>query len=460
MEAHGVYAAAGAISLGTLAFLHLLVWRTQRQTWSFLFGLVFAIAALIYAFDDQARPVGGQPHPLAMLLGALGMVLVGWALIDYAGVAGPWRDRLRYGIAAVMAVFVIWRLAGGTSRLGGFVLYAAIVAVCAGLSGWAMRREPRHGHGFVLVALSLFPLAVAAAGLGWIEVAMLRYLLIVPAAVLGMTVLTTGLLRAHRRADGELARRREAETELRRLNESLEQRVAERTGELAAMVAGLESFNRNVSHDLRGPLGGIASAMDLALDALARGDTGLLQRLLPPVRDQARESAALVASLLDLARAGRVELEVREVAPATLIADALKTLRDADASAPAVPVTVQMLPTVVADPGLLRQVFVNLIGNAVKFSREAGTPQIEVGTRSDPDGPVLYVRDNGVGFASADSTRLFEPFQRLHGQRFQGSGVGLSIVKRIVERHGGRVWAESEPGRGATFCFTLGRSAL
>ena len=209
MEAHGVYAAAGAIALGTLAFLHLLVWRSQRQSWSLLFGLVFAIAALIYAFDGQARPAGGGPHPLAMLGGALGMVLVAWALIDYAGVTGPWRERLRYGVVALMAGFVLWRLAGGTSRLGGFIVYASVVALCAGLSGWAMKREPHHGHGFVLVALGLFPVAVAAAAGGWIEVGSLRYLLIVPAAVLGMTVLTTGLLRAQRRADVELARRRE-----------------------------------------------------------------------------------------------------------------------------------------------------------------------------------------------------------------------------------------------------------
>jgi signal transduction histidine kinase len=458
MQAFGVYAVAGAIALGTLAFLHLLVWRVQRQGWSLLFALSFGVAALIFAFDVQARPPGQGAHPLAMLLGAAGLLLGSWGLIDYAGLPAPWRGRLRAGIAAVVAVFVVWRLAGGTSRLAGFVIYAAVIAALAGIAASAMRREPHHGHAFVLVALALFPLAVLAAALGWLEVGTLRYLLIVPIAVLGMTVLTTGLLRAQRRADLELARRREAEAALRRLNESLEQRVAERTDELAAMVAGLESFNRSVSHDLRGPLGGIASAMDLAIEALERGDTPPLQRLLPAVRDQARVSAALVASLLELARAGRVELAVQEVATEPLVADALKALREVDADAPALPVTVQALPTVVADPGLLRQVFVNLIGNAVKFSRDVAAPQVEVGARSEPGGPVLYVRDNGVGFASAESPRLFEPFQRLHGQRYQGSGVGLSIVKRIVERHGGRVWAESEPGRGATFCFTLGRA--
>jgi signal transduction histidine kinase len=455
MENQGVYAVAGAIALGTLAFLHALVWRAQRQRSSLLFALAFTLVALIYAFDTQARPPGMGVHPAALLAGAAGLTLCAWGLIAYVGVPDPLAGRLRWGVATVLLLFVLWRLTGA-SRLAGFVVYAGVVALVAGLAGWAMRREPRHGHGFVLVALMLFPVAVTAAAAGWIPVGSLRYLIIVPTAVLGATVLTTGLLRAQRRADIELLRRGEAETELRCLNESLEQRVAERTGELAAMVAGLESFNRSVSHDLRGPLGGIASATGLALEALDRGDLALLRRVLPLVQTQAETSAALVLSLLELARAGQVEPELRDVELGALVADSLKTLQPA-ASAVALPVHVASLPIARVDPGLLRQVFVNLIGNAIKFSRDTAEPAIEVGSRTEGRDTVLYVRDNGVGFAQAEAARLFEPFQRLHGQRFEGTGVGLSIVKRIVERHGGRLWAESEPGRGATFYFTLTR---
>jgi signal transduction histidine kinase len=458
METHEVYAVAGAIALGMLAFLHALVWRAQRQSWSLLYALAFACAALIYAFDTQARPQGMGAHPVAMLVGAAGLLLGSWALIDYVGLPEPARGRLRAGIAAALVAFIVWRLAGGTSRLGGFAIYGSVIALLAGLAGWAMRREPRHGHGFVLVALALFPLAVASAALGWIEVGTLRYLLIVPTAVLGMTVLTTGLLRAQRRADLELARRREVEAELRRLNESLEHRVAERTGELSTMVSGLESFNRSVSHDLRGPLGGIASAMGLAVEALDRGDMDLLRRILPLVRAQAESSADLVLSLLELARAGRAEIGLREVALQPVVEEAMKALQASlgtDVTLPAV--RIHPLPVVKADPVLLRQVFVNLIGNAIKFSRDASEPQIEVGSLAEGSEPVLFVRDNGVGFASDDATRLFEPFQRLHGQRFEGSGVGLSIARRIVERHGGRLWADAKPSSGATFYFTLAR---
>ena len=120
------------------------------------------------------------------------------------------------------------------------------------------------------------------------------------------------------------------------------------------------------------------------------------------------------------------------------------------------PVQVGSLPTVEADPGLLRQVYVNLIGNALKFSREAAEPRVEVGAFAQAGGHVMFVRDNGVGFDSDKAEHLFEPFQRLHRGNFTGHGVGLSIVKRIVERHGGRVWAQSRPQHGATFYFWLG----
>ncbi|HEX7688910.1 MAG TPA: ATP-binding protein, partial [Burkholderiaceae bacterium] len=123
---------------------------------------------------------------------------------------------------------------------------------------------------------------------------------------------------------------------------------------------------------------------------------------------------------------------------------------------PGVAIVVQPLPQVEADAGLLRQVFVNLVGNACKFAAGGVLPRVEIGHGQTPCGPAFYVRDNGVGFAPEDAGRLFRPFERLHGARFEGFGVGLSIVRRIVEHHGGRVWAESSPGQGATFRFTLG----
>ena len=177
--------------------------------------------------------------------------------------------------------------------------------------------------------------------------------------------------------------------------------------------------------------------------------------MLEAISKQADTSADLVASLLALARVGEAALAARRVDVRPLVHDALDALRLAQPACAEVRVVVQPLPTVEADPGLLRQVYLNLIGNAFKFTSETGDPRIEVGATGTGAGPVLFVRDNGIGFEAGEAAELFEPFRRLHGPRYEGHGVGLSIVKRIVERHGGRLWAESTPGAGAAFYFTL-----
>jgi signal transduction histidine kinase len=162
-----------------------------------------------------------------------------------------------------------------------------------------------------------------------------------------------------------------------------------------------------------------------------------------------------VEDLLSLARVGEVDLASQPVNLESFVRDTIEQMRLADPRGVPLPVTVSALPTVEADPGLLRQVYVNLLGNAIKFSREASPPQIEVGAYVEDGQQVLFVRDNGVGFDPAQAERMFTPFTRLHDQRYQGHGVGLCIVKRIVERHGGRVWAQAKPDAGATFYFSL-----
>jgi len=308
--------------------------------------------------------------------------------------------------------------------------------------------------GLLLVS---FPATVAAAAMGWIELSLLRYVAAVPALALGMGVLTTSLLRAQRRATDELRRRKAADEALQILNESLERRVAQRTAELQQVIAGLESFNRSVSHDLRGPLGGIAGVSRLAREALGRGDTAQTARYLDAIETQAESSSQLVGALLALARVSDVDLAPQPLDLDVFVRETLEHIRLAQPAHTRLPVTLHPLPRVHADPELLRQVYVNLVSNALKFSREAASPQVELGACEQDGEQVLYVRDNGVGFDAERAHDLFEPFRRLHGgKRFQGSGVGLSIVKRIVERHGGRIWAQSQPDAGATFFFSLG----
>lgn len=461
MPATDFFAITGAASLAMLALLHGRVWLVQRQRWAALFSLCMALGAVYYLFDPWLRPEGEQANPAGSLLGALLLLTMFWALVEYVGLPRRATLVLLAGGLGVGVVLLALRLGGVLPRVGGFISYSAYFTVFALVAAWGMRREPARGHGLVLLALLTYPVAVALMLLGHVPRDLVRYVIIVPSVMLGMTVLTTGQMRERAAAQAEVQRRRTAEAELRRLNDSLELRVAERTAELSSMVAGLESFNRSVSHDLRGPLGGMANAARLAQQALDQGRHDDVQRMLGLLEGQAESSAALVTSLLALARAGSDDLNPCALDTAAVVGESLAQLRSGPqggvtAVGADCKVTVLPLPAVTADPGLLRQVFVNLLANAMKFSCGVEQPQIEVGALTQQGQTVLFVRDNGVGFAASSARRLFEPFQRLHDGRFQGSGVGLSIVKRIIDRHGGRLWAESAPGQGATFFFTLG----
>ena len=211
-------------------------------------------------------------------------------------------------------------------------------------------------------------------------------------------------------------------------------------------------------HDLRGPLGGIAGAARLAQEFIAENRHGEATQFLRAIATQAGATTQLVDALLALARASDATPVRRRFEMSALVVEVLASLRQARAGA-VLPVVVVPLAEIDADLDLARQLLVNLIGNALKFAAEVPQPEICVGMIVGPGEKVFFVRDNGVGFDAERARCLFKPFQRLHGSRFEGSGVGLSIVKRIVDHHGGRVWAESEPGRGATFYFSFGEAA-
>lgn len=253
----------------------------------------------------------------------------------------------------------------------------------------------------------------------------------------------------------EIIERQRTAEQLREMNETLEQRVDRRTSELREVIEGLESFNRTVSHDLRGPLGGIAGVAKLAREYVAGGDAAKAEQLLQMIVWRASTTEKLVGALLALARAADETVRRQQVNPNALAIEAIEALRPLDAAT--LPVTLLPMPIVQADPTLLTQVFVNLISNALKFSSGSTRPvQIDVGAIDTGDTPVFFIRDNGIGFRGVDAARLFRPFQRLHGARFEGFGIGLSIVKRIIERHDGEIWAEESTGGGATFFFSLG----
>jgi signal transduction histidine kinase len=457
----GAYALAGAITLGALGALYGVAWRTVRRRWCAAFAVAFLLVALIYALEPFTLPVGDRPNPFTALLVLPALILLAEGTIDSVALPGRFARWLRAATICAALSTLAAVLAGALTRLGAAAAISGYLGVIALVELWAARREPRSGHGLVSLSMMLIPALVLAAWRGGLPPSLLRYALIMPLLITGMTRLATGLVRAQRLANEELRRAEEAEAQLRGLNESLERRVALRTAELHELVSWLEGFNRQVSHDLSGPLGGIAGASRLADEALQRGETETAARMLTAITGQAESSVQLVAKLLALARVGNAPFVLKRFALETVVQEALAQLRLADPQGSAVPVTVVgPLPEVEADPDLLRQVYVNLMGNAMKFSSEMDTPCIEVGVLTGNGERTFYVRDNGIGFEPGRARELFEPFRRLHDARFPGHGVGLSIVKQIVQRHSGRVWAEAAPGQGATFLFTLGETAV
>jgi GAF domain-containing protein len=250
--------------------------------------------------------------------------------------------------------------------------------------------------------------------------------------------------------------RQDAAEEVRRLNKELEQRVRQRTGELEAANKELEAFSYTVSHDLRAPLRAIDGFSRILLEEHAPYLSDEARRYLHIVRDSAQEMGQLIDDLLSFSRLGRQPLTKQLVAPAHLVRQALEDLRS-EREGRCVNLVIGELPACQADPVLLKQVFVNLLANALKFTRRREVASIEIGCREAGGEVVYFVKDNGVGFEMQYAAKLFGVFQRLHRvEDYEGTGVGLAIVQRIIHRHGGRVWAEAAVDQGATFAFTLG----
>ena len=443
------------LALGVLALLSPVV------------GHDWSLSSLVFYLDGAAN---GGPVPRS-LSGGLCMTLLGLSLLGT--LAG--RPHLGQGLAlSVLGISVIGLLNNayiGGNAGPGLTVYLNIRSTTAAIFTLAaltiLARHRREGLPGVLfgsgagsdVARRLMPIAILAPlALNWVRFAGQSFGLFDLAfgtalsAGASMLVMIGMIWHVAIAANRLGAERLAVGLALQRSNSEL----AKAAAELRAANAELESFAYTVAHDLRAPLRAIDGFSRGLVEDYARSLDPEAARLLGVVRRNAIRMGTLMDDLLAFSRLSRQPLSKHTVDPRTIVQRVLdEGARERDGRA--LEIAVGALPPCQADPRLLTQVYANLIGNAVKYTRKAAPARIVIGSREDAGRTVYFVADNGAGFDMAYAAKLFGVFQRLHrAEEFEGTGVGLAIVQRVVHRHGGTVWAEARPNAGATFFFTLG----
>lgn len=411
-------------------------------------GLLVSVDALGWISEASAGPVGS-----VMGLAAMAALLAG--LQACFSPRGMPPSRLFAGVLLGAPVLVVamsalmqgWAFAGP----------ATIALIFMGTSGWLAWLWTRDGWGgqLVLAVLCLgYPLLFAVAMVSDMSLLQFRQVTPLPVSIAYVFVMTLIMQRDSLILARELRERVKAEQALQRLTDSLEEIVRSRTRQLEEIIQGLRSFAGMVSHDLRGPLRNAAGLADLALEEYRAGNTASAERSLELIRREAQRASDMVNDLLTLAKVDQGPPSPEPVDMQALLRDCLQSLAVQFPQAPEA-VQASPLPVVQADAGLMRHVLMNLLGNALKFGAERGDLRIALDARKDGGFWRFSVADNGPGFDPSKSGELFKPFSRLDERQAGGTGLGLTVVKRAVERHGGTVGASSVAGEGAAFWWTL-----
>lgn len=254
----------------------------------------------------------------------------------------------------------------------------------------------------------------------------------------------------------DITGRKKAEKEIQELNEELEQRVAARTAELNSLNNEMEAFTYSVSHDLRAPLRGIIGFTSILEEDYASQLDDEAKRITSVIRSNTLRMGRLIDDLLAFSRTGKQELVKTRINTNAMVAEIINDMAHQKESSNAIQWDIRDLPPIIADLNTIRQVWINLVSNAIKYSATRNHPHIEIAAKSVNGQVVFNVKDNGVGFDENYKHKLFKVFQRLHSaEEFEGTGVGLALVEKIVSKHGGKVWAESKANEGACFSFSL-----